>query len=255
MQRAGSEVEGGEFPIIGLGGPQSRIRQAIRKRESLLLIGPPGSGKSRLLRLAANLAGGDAICLRFRPVPHDLLAALAVLLIRAAHQPFIGSAAPRGDPERWAAKQTSVRLKGLIWTALAVEPRLLLLDGVENASHPVYRFFQRVYHSPGMQIIAAARHPAGMGALHRLFWDPRLMLRLPPLTDAESLHLFELAADHFGLRGLDLEDFRPRVIGSAQGNPGQILEMCRMATSAQYVSGAHVKFAPLRIDAMARLLP
>lgn len=255
MQRAGSEIKDAELSIVGLQSAQARIRDAVRKRESLFVVGPPGSGKSRLLRLAAEYAGRDAMHLDFRPVPHQLLAAFAALLIRASHRPFIRLAAPTGEPERWAAHQTSARIKGLIWSALETEPRLVLLDGVENASYPVYRFFQRLYHAPGMRMIVAARHPAGMGALQRLFWDPRLTLWVSLLTEAEALELFELAAGHFRLRGLDLEDFRPRVIESAQGNPGQIIEMCRMAANPQYVSGVHVKFAPLRIDMMARFLP
>ena len=37
-----------------------------------------------------------------------------------------------------------------------------------------------------------------------------------------------------------------------RGNPGQIVEMCRSATEPLYVSGRHIKFAPLRIDALIR---
>ena len=77
---------------------------------------------------------------------------------------------------------------------------------------------------------------------------------MAPLSDAEAVALFELAADRFALREFDLADFRPRVLESAKGNPGQIVEICRMAQESQYRSGKHIMFAPLRIDLMTRYL-
>jgi hypothetical protein len=93
-----------------------------------------------------------------------------------------------------------------------------------------------------------------LGELHRLFWDPRRTVQVTPLSEPEASTLFELAADRFGLREFDLADFRPRVLDNAKGNPGQIVEMCRMARDPQYRSGKHIMFAPLRIDLMARYL-
>lgn len=208
---------------------------AVRKRESALLLGRAGSGKTRLLRLALESSGGRALYIPYVPVPHDLLASLASALL----------------PESVACS-TSVRLRGLLWNHLEANPCVILVDGVHGASHPVYRFFQRLYHAPGMAIIAAARDVAGLGALRRLFWDPRHVIHLRPLARADALRLFELAAERFQLRGLELNGFRRQVLESAKGNPGQIIEMCRLAAKAEYVSGRRVKFAPLRIDAMIR---
>jgi len=60
------------------------------------------------------------------------------------------------------------------------------------------------------------------------------------------------AADYFGLRQYDIEDFREKVLESAHGNPGQILEMCRLATDPRYVAGTYIKFTPLRIDTVIK---
>jgi hypothetical protein len=68
------------------------------------------------------------------------------------------------------------------------------------------------------------------------------------------MRLFDIAAGQFGLRNLDVREFRDKALESARGNPGQIVEMCRMASNPMYVSGSHIKFAPLRIDALTRLL-
>ena len=51
---------------------------------------------------------------------------------------------------------------------------------------------------------------------------------------------------------LDLDEFREKVLESAHGRPGQIIEMCRLATQPQYLAGRYVKFAPLRIDKLIK---
>ncbi len=241
-----------ELPLVGLSREQRSIEDAIRQRESLLVLGPPGSGKTAIVQSVASTTG--AVFLRYRPVLHDVLASLAAALVANRHPRFAGLVKRGRSPEKWAAEQTSVHLRGLLWAGFEICPCPLVLDGIERSSFQAYRFFQRVCHSPGMSVIATCRDPFHMGELHRLFWDPRRTIRMMPLTEAGASTLFELAADHFGLRELDLVDFRPRLLDSAKGNPGQIVEMCRMACNPQYRSGKHILFAPLRIDAMARYL-
>ena len=118
----------------------------------------------------------------------------------------------------------------------------------------MYRFLQRLYFAPGMAIVTSVRDIASLGTLSRLFWDPRQMIHIRPLKVADAQRLFDLAADHFGLRHLDVEEFRDKVLESAHGNPGQIIEMCRLASNPLYVSGKHIKFAPLRIDVLMKFL-
>jgi hypothetical protein len=139
---------------------------------------------------------------------------------------------------------------------LEAEPRTIVLDGVDGASHPIFRFLQRLYFARGMVIIAASRDGMALGALGRLFWDTRKFLQFRELAESEAEQLFELATGHLGLRKLDLslEDFREKVLEAARGNPGQIIEMRRLAANPQYVTGRHIKFAPLRIDALMKFM-
>jgi len=226
------------IPIIGRTHELSRLRSALRNRESLLVLGPGGSGKTALLQAMARVE--DFIYLRYSTSLHHLLVDLAGAVFEAAH-PNI-------------EQQTSVHLKGLLWAALEAEPRPIAVDGIDRAGFSVYRFFQRLYFVPSVSLIATARDAVSLGALGRLFWDPREILHLHPLHHAEAAHLFNTAADEFGLRDLDIQDFRDKVLASAKGNPGQIVEMCRMASNPMYVSGRHIKFALLRIDAVAKFL-
>ena len=45
-----------------------------------------------------------------------------------------------------------------------------LLDGIADASFPIYRFLQRIYHPRGVALFAASRDARSLGALARLFW-------------------------------------------------------------------------------------
>jgi AAA ATPase domain len=239
------------LPLIGRTSEIDRLRNSIRKRESLLVLGPAGSGKTALVRAVVH---EDVIYLRYPAALHDLLIDLASALLQSRHRSFLELARPAGDPADWLSRQTSIHLKGLLSTALEAEPRAIILDGIDRASFPVYRFLQRLYFAKGMAIVATAREAICLGALARLFWDPRATLHLQPLNHADSMRLFDIAADRFALRNLDVQDFRDKVLESARGNPGQIVEMCRMASNPMYVSGRHIKFAPLRIDVLARFL-
>jgi hypothetical protein len=242
------------LPLIGFHRERQRIAEAVRKHEPLLLLGPPGAGKTRLLRFALECASGTGVYLRFVSVFHNLLSSFARELIAGGHLP-VRAMVVGLDPLRWCTRQTSVHLKGLIWRAVESAPRLVILDGVYDASAPVYRFFQRVYYTPGVTMFAAARDPVSLGALHKLFWDPRQTVCVPPLDDHGAASLFDSATERFGLHRLELGDFRTRTLECARGNPGQIVEMCRLAADPAYVSGRHILFAPLRIDVMARFLP
>ncbi|HEY6345014.1 MAG TPA: hypothetical protein VIY49_26255 [Bryobacteraceae bacterium] len=193
-----------------------------------------------MLRVAIAGSGQEALYLKYSASLHRLLADLARLALPQRADDY--------------SKATSVRLKGLLWTSLEAEPRILVLDGVERASLPTYRFFQRLYHTEGMALIAAARSATLLGAMGRLFWDPRLSIHIPPLTHAHASHLFDLAAGRFGLGHLDFEEFRGKALESSNGNPGQIIEMCRLASNPIYVSGRHIKFAPLRMDALMKFI-
>ena len=247
---------GDPFPLIGRSNELERLTGALRRREPLLIVGPGGSGKTALIRAAMDnrASSGDIVYVRFSANLHHLLVDLARCLLRTGHKSFRKIARLSEETEKWLSHQTSIHLKGLIWTALEAEPRIIILDGIDGASFPMYRFLQRLYFAPGMAVFAASKDLRALGALGRLFWDPRRELQLGPLHNVEAERLFNLAVDEFGLGHLNVEEFKGNVLESAHGNPGQIIEMCRLASNPMYVSGKHIKFALLRIDAVMRFL-
>ncbi len=243
-----------QLPFVGMAREMRHLSRAFVTGDPLLLLGPQGSGKSRLIE-EALYGNPNVLYIAWEPTLHALLTAMACALIAERHLQFISRAKPGTDPEEWLAVQTSVRLQGLLWTAMESSPKPIILDGIAGASFPTYRFLQRIYYTEGMALFAASRDALSLGALARLFWNPTKTLHIPPLLDQDAEQLFETAADHFKLRNLDLDEFRDKVLESARGNPGQIVEMCRLAAQPQYHAGRYIKFSPLRIDTVMKFGP
>jgi len=239
------------LPLVGLTKEKQRLANAVVAGEPVLLLGPHGSGKTRLIRDVLR-GGRGVVYIAWEETFHDLLVAIARGLTTAGHSEFIRRAQLGRNPNQWLSHQTSIHLRGLLGNAIQREPIALFLDGVRHAGFPAYRFFQKIYYTQGVCLSASACDGISLGALGRLFWDPRQVINVAPLGERECEELFQAAADHFRLQGLELEDFREKVLDSARGNPGQIIEMCRLASQPQYVSGRYIKFAPLRIDTLIR---
>jgi hypothetical protein len=240
-----------QLPFVGMAKEVQRLKLALDTGDPLLLLGPQGSGKTRLIQ-EALLRDNRVLYIAWEPALHALLATMARALIAARHAAFLSRAKPGAHPEAWLKVQTSIHLKGLLWTAVESSPLPMMLDGIAGASFPAYRFLQRICHAPGMALFAASRDAFSLGALARLFWNPAKALNLPPLAEWDAGQLFEAAADQFNLRNLDLDEFREKALESARGNPGQIIEMCRLAAQPQYHAGRYIKFSPLRIDTVTK---
>lgn len=241
----------GRLPRIGLAREREALERALDRRESLLLLGPAGCGKTTLLKsLLRPQPRADVLAYipRF-DTPHSLLLSLARELFRSGHEPFRTLAAAGADWETWLKRQTSSHLRGLLWESIERKPGMILLDHLSKPGRQTYRFLQRLCFTPGMGIVGAARERQDVGELRGLFWDPRQTVRVQPLSKEESLQLFEAAAAHYGLNGLALEEFRHKVLECAAGNPGQIVAMCRLASDPRYQAGTYIKFSLIRIEA------
>jgi hypothetical protein len=75
------------------------------------------------------------------------------------------------------------------------------------------------------------------------------------LRQDEALQLASAAADSFGLPDeIDGDELRKRIVESAAGNPGWIMQMYKLAADPGYRSGSYVKLALIQIDLAARFM-
>lgn len=243
-----------EFPLIGRIPEVVRVRNALRDRQPLLITGPPGIGKSRLIdAVCAEDIETPLIRIRCPANPHELLAALTRALLKSQHRTLLSML--RCPPEA-VGRETSVHLRGVLWKSLTTEPRSLILEDVCGASAPMYRFLQPLFHKSGSSMIATATSAGHLGFLHRLFWDPRIHLELKPLHEHDARTLSALAFERFRPSGeIDREDLAEKILAAAQGNPGRIVEMYRLAADSRYHTGDYVKMALIQIDLASRFTP
>jgi len=237
---AGPSAEA-DLPLIGRRDELDELSAALRGRCPRLIVGPPGAGKTRLIREATRAASAAPITVE-RPGPlHNLLVECAEGL--------------NCRSRRFAAvdRAPTIALKPLVLGSLRETPRCVVIEDLADADPRMYRFLQELYYVPGVCLIISARSRGSLGFVRKLLWDPREEIFLGPLGRSESQSLFDAAADRFELRDLDLEDFRRKVLAAARGNPGQIVSMCRFAARAEYRAGGHIKFLPLRMDVLASM--
>jgi hypothetical protein len=241
----------GEFPLIGRDHELIRVRAALLNRRSLLILGSPGAGKSRLLEEACSETAKHSrpLTIPFPAHPHELLVRLARALLNDGHK-ALEDCLKRSPAD--LDRETSLHLRGVLWQSLTLEPRPLIFEDIQGASAPMYRFLQPLFHAAGMCMIATAVSADRIGFLHRLFWDPRERLELKPLRRHDARQLASLAADRFCVARQELQE---RVLNAAAGNAGRIVEIYRMMADSRYQRGDDVKMALIRIDLATRFTP
>jgi len=82
-------------PLIGRNSEIDRLRNSVRQRESLLVLGPAGSGKTCLVRAIVEQ---DFIYLKYSHIPHQLLTDLASVASNRGTGAFL---ALRGRRATW----------------------------------------------------------------------------------------------------------------------------------------------------------
>ena len=144
------------IPLVGLRDECARVRRAVEKGHSLLLLGPPGCGKTTVLRSVLRECSYRCVYLDMPSIPRDLLVKLGQALADLGHSSLGRFIPARENPHRWLSLQSSLHLRGILWSALEAEPVMIVLDHIRDAGANTYRFLQKVYHTPGVSIIAVA---------------------------------------------------------------------------------------------------
>lgn len=244
--------------LVGREAECARLRQAILRRESLLILGAPGSGKTALV--ASTIAGlnGDlqSRCLYLSAFKglQDFLRRVVERLHEAGDAILAGqlrSESVRRDKfKNWLGAQPSSRLKGALYRSADNTEYWVFLDRVTALTVAEGKVVRELARMRGTPVYFIAREYGGRatGLLSDLYWNPASRLWLGALSQRAARELLEYAIREHGLERFDLRDFRAEVLHLSGGLPGAILQMCGLATDPRYRYGNHIKTSLVYID-------
>ncbi len=217
-----------------------RLRNQAMIRKSLLVFGPEGVGKSRLLRAFVE---NQTLALYIEQMRS--LREFALSLLQALYSADDGIKIPGN-----LSVLSTSSLKGVIHRALDTRPFLLVLDHLDAPSRAVTGIIKDLHYYGRTPVIFASRSPhmEDIGALRSLCANKseRLELKNWPLNIAVEFARRE--AERSELWASNLEAILPSLVEWSDGNPGAILHMLKMAHLSQYRAGDQIKAHILYVD-------
>jgi hypothetical protein len=217
-----------------------RLRDQAKIRKSLLVFGPEGVGKSRLLQRFVEDQPLALYVAQMRS-PREFVLALLESLHSADEAIKI--------PGNLAALSTS-SLKGIVHRALDMRPFLMVLDHLDAPSRVVTGMIKDLHYYGRTPVIFASRSPhmEDIGALRPLCANKSERLELKNLPLQIALEFAQCEAGRTGLWASNLESILPSLVEWSEGNPGAVLQMLRMAQLPQYRAGDQIKVHILYVD-------
>ena len=249
--------------FVGRALERRKLREAILAHRSLLVCGPPGSGKTALLErtLATLPTAVREKCLVSNAdgSPKQIWTSLAGRLaeisdaeVTSRKEREAGLAVPF---DRWLQRQTSLRLRGILRRAMRSKPYWVVLEATTQLPAGVYRLLQEWMWSGRTPVILLARGSSenDLGKVSRLFWHPGLRLELGPLQAGDLNALLEECVERFHLQELAGRDFRDFLLEQCAGLPGRIVHLCELASRSVYQCSGRVKLHTLAVDFLMQI--
>ena len=219
----------------------ARLRAQAQKRKSMLVFGPEGVGKTRLL---LTFVQNQPFALYVSPIrsPRDLMMALIQGLRRLDKREL-------RLPSNANSLSTS-SLKGIVQRALAEFPVMLVLDHLAGPSRVVTGIIKEFSDYGRRPIYIAARtpHMEDIGTLQPMCADRSERLEIRNFGPAVALEFAKREAERTGLRASNLDSALHSLVEWSEGNPGSILQMLKMADLPRYRMGDQIKAHVLYLD-------
>jgi len=217
-----------------------RLRNQAKIRKSMLVYGPEGVGKSRLLR---TFVEGQPLALYVAQMksPREFLLALLDGLHSADQRIRV--------PGNISALSSS-SLKGIVNRALDTRPFLMVLDHLDAPSRVVTGMIKDLNYYGRTPVIFASRSPhmEDIGALRPLCALKSERIELENLPQKIALEFAMRDAERIKLWASNLDSILPSLVEWSDGNPGAILQMLKMAHLPQYRVGDQIKAHILYLD-------
>jgi hypothetical protein len=249
--------------IIGRKAESLRLHQAIRKRESLLICGPAGIGKTALLSKV------------LAEIPEDMTRSVISVDGLVGLQPFLRALLQRlheagdstlrrqlraegvggGGFKSWLKGQSTSRLKGAVYRSMQMASYWVFLDHVPPLTRAVGKVVRELVwmRNTPVYLLARGSSPEEVGHDANTYWDERQRLILGPLHESAARELLESCIRRFGLARLNLDDFRKKVLSMSGYNPGALVKMCELAAEPRYHYDSRIKTRLIHIDYLMSL--
>lgn len=240
-----------------------RLRQAILDRESLVICGCAGIGKSALIAKAIDELPKEvaARCIRLHGMKdlQDLLRQLVRAVYEAEdhnvrrklHAQRVSPAAFGG----WLKAASVSLLRGTLYEAVESGDYGIFLDHLPPVTRAAARAIKELFW---MRKTPVYMVPYGLteGAVDRLmrifYWGDAQRLVLGPLPMPAARQLLECCIARFGLSKLELGVFQGEVLELSKRVPGAITTMCALAADPRYRSGNRIKTKTVYLDYLTK---
>jgi len=203
-----------------------RLRSQAKIRKPLLVFGPGGVGKSRLLRTFVE-SQPLALYVEKMQSPRQFLLAL----LHALHATDAGIEVPSK-----IAALSSSSLKGIVHRAFDVQPFLMVLDHLDAPSRVVTGIIKDLHYYGRTPVIFASRSPhmEDIGALRALCTNKSERLELKNWPHQVALEFAQREAERNQLSASNLEAVLQSLVEWSDGNPSAIVYLIKMAQFPQY---------------------
>jgi hypothetical protein len=219
----------------------SRLQAQAQRRKSMLLFGPEGIGKSRLLRSFVQTQPLALFAAQVKS-PRELLLSLIEELRRAAKTEI-------SLPADCASLSTG-SMKGIVQRALEQHPFLIALDHLAVPSRVVTGLIKDLNYFDRTPIIFVARtpHMEDIGTLQPMCAGKSERLELKEFALPVALEFARREANRTELWASNLELVLHQLVEWCNGNPGSIVHMLKMAHLPRYYAGDQIKAHVLYLD-------
>ncbi len=224
----------------------SALRERLAKRQSFLLHGPAGVGKTLLLSAVCR----ECSFVVYSPqnaTPQELYRNLASALL-AAGDPAMTAILPGGAAQ--VHEKSAVAMKGIMRDVLQNSRCILVLDHLSRPSQALAAAVRELKVNCSVPVVAVARsnHMEDAGFVAPLFPDRRENLALRNFDRETAAQFARWSAAKQGLAAVNREAFLNKIVELSDGNPGAIEQMIAMAGATKYVHDGNIKISPLYID-------
>ena len=239
-----------------------RLNAAIGKRESLLIVGPAGIGKTSLVLKVLDLLPADSTrsYLYFSGIDglHDLLHRVVQRLYEVQDPTLRKQLHTEGINKNafkaWLDAQSTSRLKGALYRAAENKHYWIFLDhfsALPDAVAKVVKELVRMRDTP-VYILARGFTERENGHSTKLYWNDQQWMKMTPLKKKAASELLEHCIHHHGLLNMDLDDFRVEILRLSGKVPGAIVKMCEFAAQPRHQYGGNIKTKLVHIDYLMR---